>query len=708
MSRIAFVLGSNGPEQLGSLKGLTYAASDARRFTDVITTDDIGFSVPTIEFREKDALAAKFDDLAASLTHEDELLFYFAGHGVMSLGELYLVLDNTLANRLTRTALPWSDMQRIIRESTAYHKVAILDCCHAGVAASDAFGGTIRGGGFNIDAVRVARDPTTAILLACGPDGVAREAKQLGGGVLTTLIVRALGAQRSLAVEKENGRVSLQSMTRWMYGEIDSNEELALVRRDKPILMAAGVPFFLTQKPIVTADVNTNPERNLASELPKADLISPGHSFRPRSAPTNIAKLMEKVAEKYQEVNVLAFSAVSGFIVQFMSYVARVHDIVYLDHDKQVGFLWAPNWTVMYIVLFPLYNFLFCGMVSCVRGTLTNFLEARVITAGGGGMVARDSLLADWERHVSGVSATLWLLLASVTFISVFQWYNDCYLPLSLGKLQGGPVDWSTIAIVQPNAVRVSTEMWFSALAYFYMAIALWLYTAIPVYGATFSWYLRKLSLPTGDFRLVLRPDAFQKELAGLTRRMFACTFLGLLASYLMQLQASYLKETDKNIFEFMFSGELTILHHLFSFADVGSASQTNSILHIDVTSSFTSWPVAIYALLMFTVYIVLLQNAHSNAKGYYLDHINLQEWRARMGLQLDAREIDVVRSQTFIDGALPAHKHFALLTIGAVMSCIVPQFGSVVIVTLCYAAARVFLSRQKRERDAGSALRQS
>ena len=417
----------------------------------------------------------------------------------------------------------------------------------------------------------------------------------------------------------------------------------------------------------------------------------------------NITTFVERVAEKYREVNILTFSGVSGFVVDFTSYVARVDDAV-LENGKQVGFLWAPNWTVMYVILFPLYNFLFCGIVNRVHDILDVFIESRVITAGGGRRVARDALMADWRQHIGSASATLWMLLAVVTFISAYQWYSDCYLRLVSHDLLGGAPDWSTISIAQKSDVSVGTDIWFSALAYLYMAIALWIYTAVPVYSAFFAEYLRQLSLSTGSFRLVLQPAVFQQEIAGLTRRAFACMFLGLLASYLMQLQAAYLKSPATNILSFMFSGESRLVGGLLHGGLSDAAAATQPLMRVDVTSAFTSWPVAVYALLMFTVYIGLLQNTYSNAKDYYLRHIDVATWREQVGLPYDAREIERIRAQTFLDAVMPTYKHLAVLTAGAVASAVAPRFGTLLVATLCYAAGRVLLLRHRPKVGEGAA----
>jgi outer membrane protein assembly factor BamB len=242
VSRIALVLGSNGPEALGRLKQLEFAESDAMRLATALGAPDIEFSVVAPRGRSLSAILSEFQQHAAALGADDELLFYFAGHGIVRRGDFFLVLDGTELRQLPGTALPWDDVRRMIRHSDARSKVVVLDCCHAGEAISNDLG-TLRGG-FDEGAITEAfRGSTASILMACGPDGYAREVPAIDGGVLTTLIVRAIGPMRAQAVGVE-GRLSLSRLRDWMWREIETREELAGARADKPLLLDSGGPTF--------------------------------------------------------------------------------------------------------------------------------------------------------------------------------------------------------------------------------------------------------------------------------------------------------------------------------------------------------------------------------------------------------------------------------------------------------------------------------
>jgi len=250
VSRFAFVVGADGPETPGRLKRLKFAASDARRFADRIKRKDLNFLVfPRGRGKFGGDVTTQLNNVASGLVPGDELLFYFSGHGVARHGDLFLILNGTRLERLDSTALAWSRIEEIIGQSPARSKVVILDCCHARETVDEAFDVSYRGGLDDKALEAMRRGSTASTLLACGPDGAARESAAIGGGFLTTLILQALGPKRRQAADG-TGRLSMESMQDWMHGEIDHSESLAAIRLEKPLLFSPGGPsFYLDHQP---------------------------------------------------------------------------------------------------------------------------------------------------------------------------------------------------------------------------------------------------------------------------------------------------------------------------------------------------------------------------------------------------------------------------------------------------------------------------
>lgn len=186
MSRIAFVSGSNGSEEFGQLK---YAVSDSNAVASALASTRCQFQVIRPEQAASPyAYRETLDRAAASCKVDDTFVVYFAGHGVLDAGELFLVLDNTSSNFQT-TALPAEDVLASMRRSKAQNKLLILDCCHAGGAIRYRSTGTLP-----VEELRIA-SANHLILMASGRLERVREYDQLGGGFLSQKICAALGEQ---------------------------------------------------------------------------------------------------------------------------------------------------------------------------------------------------------------------------------------------------------------------------------------------------------------------------------------------------------------------------------------------------------------------------------------------------------------------------------------------------------------------------------
>jgi Caspase domain len=85
-------------------------------------------------------LANQLTDLAEKTT--GTLLVYYVGHGTLSeRGDLCLTLTTTRRDRPDITGLQWDAVARALRCSPARVRIAILDCCFAGQAISEALAG---------------------------------------------------------------------------------------------------------------------------------------------------------------------------------------------------------------------------------------------------------------------------------------------------------------------------------------------------------------------------------------------------------------------------------------------------------------------------------------------------------------------------------------------------------------------------------------
>jgi hypothetical protein len=245
----------------------------------------------------------------------------------------------------------------------------------------------------------------------------------------------------------------------------------------------------------------------------------------------------------------------------FFSYIIGIHNVSFTRSDgviKQVGFLWAANWTLVFMVFLPLF-------LASVSELVTSWKhEERPKFSEG---TQEDSNRA-WQRIIDALSSSFWaVFLICLIFAGVVQWFGVCLMPLING---GGnfAIDWGTIAIVRPDVIAVPVAIIFTAFAYLYMSLSFFLFFSglILLYSVINDlWKIRETRK--------MRPDAgFQADLNGaafwVMRWVFRCTILGILIATVMKLQSSYLASNGTSVVAWVISD---ISSTLYERADVHS-----------------------------------------------------------------------------------------------------------------------------------------
>lgn len=208
--RRAFVMGSNGSQNLSPLQ---YALEDAIRIKTCLESPRCGFDVTLLESdTDPFEIRRRLYSIAESCTPKDTFICYFAGHGVLERGSLFLFLDKTEIGRLGTTSLPISEVLQAFQFCQAHSKLLVLDCCHAGAAVNVA---GLRSP--TDESIKEIIDPDNhLVLMASDRFEKARELDTLKGGFLTASICAALSEKFHEADKTGDGRLSLQELMQWL------------------------------------------------------------------------------------------------------------------------------------------------------------------------------------------------------------------------------------------------------------------------------------------------------------------------------------------------------------------------------------------------------------------------------------------------------------------------------------------------------------
>ena len=226
-----------------------------------------------------------------------------------------------------------------------------------------------------------------------------------------------------------------------------------------------------------------------------------------------------------------------------MSFSLNIHSVLFAlptGTTKQVGFLWAPNWTVVFLVLLPIYFAVLINLLKRWKEEWRPSLETRS---------SPKSPRTNWASRVTTMSYVYWaVFVVTVLIASAFNWAETHLIPLLTGDAGNWPVDWGRIAIFQPDLVSVPNAIVFSGLVFLLNAFGSYLFFSglIVFYTLTDDFV---------DFSAGLAHDGAEDQRRRLARigdalivGVFRCCSLGLMITILMKLQASFLLSDGRDI----------------------------------------------------------------------------------------------------------------------------------------------------------------
>lgn len=319
------------------------------------------------------------------------------------------------------------------------------------------------------------------------------------------------------------------AITAWRAELNAANRRLATKRRERRSIQKRDLKL--------SAGATKDGEQNARTSTTKGDK---------RVEPTKIPGLAGRTEAIFSARSSLGLPAVvfaAATALGLMSFSLNIHNVLFAlptGTTKQVGFLWAPNWTVVFLVLLPIY-------LAVLINLLKQWKEewrTDVVTN-----LSSKSPRTSWASRVTTMSYVYWaVFVVTVLIASAFNWVETYLIPLLTGNAGNWPVDWGRIAIFQHDLVSVPNAIVFSGLVFLLNAFGSYLFFAglIVLYTLTDDFI---------DFSAGLAHDGAVEQRRRLARigdelmiGVFRCCSLGLMITILMKLQASFLLSGSRDI----------------------------------------------------------------------------------------------------------------------------------------------------------------
>lgn len=322
------------------------------------------------------------------------------------------------------------------------------------------------------------------------------------------------------------------------------------------------------------------PKTSTKKSAEKTIEFTPRHRF-------NLAESSETLFASRSSLNLPAMVWAGCVTLGFLAYILRVHSVTYNPISgltKQVGFFWAPNWTLLEMVFLPLFLVGVGGLLTMWKAE-----RCRLIAQVDPERISKD----EWMRKVASFSFSHWaVLFICVVVVFLLQWSGLHLRALLNGEAGNLMMDWNLIAIVRPEVISVPQATMLSMFAFMYSAAICYLFLTGLVFLYTVAQDFQEIA-SSPETQSADNCQGKGREIGGkLIGGVFRCAVLGIWVATCIKLQASYLLSDASDILRWLFDDAAFAL---------GVTSEPNGWLEQRTLAHFTSF------LLMFSTCSVFL-----------------------------------------------------------------------------------------------------
>lgn len=338
------------------------------------------------------------------------------------------------------------------------------------------------------------------------------------------------------------------------------------------------------RKPSIGGDQDTGNGEQAVVPVDDTTVTEATNDWQPETQPVkgfSLARQSEAIFGGGSLLDLPASVFAGAVALGFMSVFLGVHSITYAEDAgviRQVGFLWAPNWTLLFMVFMPV----FLGFSREVLDYWKDEGRAQLVAASGGPKGDEG-----WMKKVEASPFTYWaVLLVCVGFAGLFQWISVRLIPL-LERGGDYAVDWGSIGILRPDVISIGAEAAFTGLAYLYMCLCFYLFFVGLILLYTLAYDYRDIERRSISVLDESFPEVSKAVGERVMQGVFRCTLSGVLIAICMKLQAIFLVTNSANILDWLTQDFLSVLmgrDHGIGRQDLSAPTQYTSLLIVLVT----------------------------------------------------------------------------------------------------------------------------
>ncbi|WP_433064097.1 caspase, EACC1-associated type [Dactylosporangium sp. CS-033363] len=236
MHKALLICNAEYTDDPGGLPNLRGPRCDGQLLRDALTDDKTGIFAPenvTLLLNQQYLqMLRAINVFFRQATPDDELLFYFSGHGCIEHSQLYLCASDSNSGLLPSSSVGSDSIKSILLGSVATAKVFLLDCCH--------------GGAFGKGAPAIAEHLSGRGLFTLASAPSSESAKDAARDGQPSPFTRALvEGLTSGATADESGNVNLESLYNYVRRTLAGSPEPSW------IIQGVGSPL-IARRPVET------------------------------------------------------------------------------------------------------------------------------------------------------------------------------------------------------------------------------------------------------------------------------------------------------------------------------------------------------------------------------------------------------------------------------------------------------------------------
>ena len=227
---------------------LNYAKPDAESFLSVFKENAQTLfgnvelhSLYDTEASKKNILA-KLDELTLKINQEDVFIFFYAGHGSMVENRFFFIPTESLRlydiSSLQNEALEASTLQERLKNIQALKQLIIMDACQSGGSVELL---ATRGAAEEKAIAQLSRSAGIHVMASAGSEQVASEFAELGHGLFTYLLIKALEGDADGA--PKDGKVTIYELKSYLEDQVPEVTRKMKGKPQYPYTFSRGQDF---------------------------------------------------------------------------------------------------------------------------------------------------------------------------------------------------------------------------------------------------------------------------------------------------------------------------------------------------------------------------------------------------------------------------------------------------------------------------------